>query len=215
MVEKYNNGTFKRTNLIAIPDYVLPMLLSRGMELDDITAAASNAGNGLNTTYNIHPFLQTCDQYLSNFDIKDIISSNYILYNNILGSNWATPALTLAAAKYNHTPEDTIALINALYNKGDSNLLLPEDTKVSNIDNNIELPFSIKFSEFGVFVILHSGFTNCITHNDMETKRFYTKVLVESIYNMYGEEVLTHSVVFSSYLGNLYSYLSTRLCVRR
>lgn len=194
----------KPVYIMALPDYMLPTLKSKGKSLNDFIdninqltlhqdeAIADNVLNYLLNTVG-----------LSKYDVLDIYNSNALLVN-YLGSNFVK---YLDNRYKQNISNDEIAnaysaLVN-IYNKD-----IPEnfDFNMSNKNSGDLLPFEIIHGGNSVFIVLKNFFSKfSLNVNNLEFKIYLINYLLKSLVSSFTKEELIDSDLFKSL--NSMSYL--------
>jgi hypothetical protein len=168
----YKNKQNDGIEIVFIPDYVYKMLNYKNIELSI---------KDLNHAYD---FLK---DDINKQDIKDFLVCNRLLHENLTN---CLNSVYLENITYNKQDEQDI--INLFSNSDITNINMSTD---NNRDKGI---WSLVPKDDFVFIVIHSGFTNYILHNNLVNfKRLFFKELIDYVYRYYGESKLVNSYFFN------------------
>lgn len=219
-------NTSKRVSVAFIPDYVVKTLESRGMTLLMLDGMIGTYKKNMDPNYwksgssvsvrdidngILDTFRKWIDANISKNDIKDIMIANSVLnkllytdnYHSFDGGNdrkFGTELIfcsELYGVVSSSSTKDEEADFISLY----SNPEIDINTIIMSRDKNVENTlWSTVVTENTIFIVLHSGFTNFMTYNNLEFRKHFASCVLDYIVKYFNEDTAVKGRVFKSFI---------------
>lgn len=193
-----NNGN--NISLVFIPDYLVPTFKSVGLSLENIDQVFNRSGNNDDKLK-----IKTILERISKRDITDLSIANKLCNGHFLGAYNTRYSSTDTVSKFIDSLQDELG---QWINKDDQEFkdFINYYSDNSNImsGDNVTLTFDLVTHSNTLFVVLHKGFTNFISYNNLEFIEQFNNLLFKHLLINFGENVVyNNSFLFKSFLKQI------------
>lgn len=186
----------KKISVVFMPDYLIPTLKNAGLGFSELNQLMSNKD-----LYDNNEVVRKVAKMVSKNDLQDLVGinkllSSYFFGEKYLGSSPVNNFINTLKYETNNYADDENGykdLINFYY---DSTIIMSGDSDIKTFEFNTQ--------SNTLFIVLHKGFTNFISLNNLEFVSKFNNLMFKHLLVNFGEStVYENTDLFKTFLKQI------------